>query len=414
MLTLYAHQTQELERNAPKTGLWHGTGSGKTVTAIELANKNAKSVLVVMPNIGGMLLNKWQKAINEYGNKDIVWKLITKENFRKDFRIIPYHDALIWDEAHALGNEKSQMNKSARLWIKVRQPKFVYLLTATPYLSDAPASVLAYGHILGRDDWKWTDFRDRFYKERFLGRRVIFEARKDIEDDLATLMREIGSVVALSDCYDVPEHRVEKEIFEPTHEQIALVKKLNETESNPLVRYSKINQIGQGTLLGNEYSPDQFVHTFKNDRILDLALKHKKLAIFAKYNAQIDEIANLMAENNIPHAIINGESKDKAEKGRMLENSPRAVAIINSACAVGYELPSFEAIVYASCSWSNIDNQQSLGRFDRINKEPLKRVIYYLMTKGFLDEEVLSSLESKKNFDIALYVESQGIMKERV
>lgn len=403
-IQLYSHQQKELERNCPKSGLWHGTGSGKTVTAIELANKNANSVLVVVPNLGGMLIDKWQKAINNYGRDGIIWKIITKETFRRDFKSIPYYDALIWDEAHALGNEKSQMNRAARAWIKVLKPKFVWLLTATPFLSDAPASVLSYGHILGRDDWKWTEFRSRFYKERYIGRRVIFEPRKDIESDLAALMREIGSVVSLSDCYDVPDHIIEEELFEPTKEQISLTEKLSEMESNPLTRHGKNHQIAQGILLGNEYMSDQFVHSYKNDRILEIVSKHKKVAIFAKYNAQIEYIANLMAENDIPHSIINGESKDKAEKGALLESSPRCVAIINSACAVGYELPSFEAIIYASCSWSYIDHEQSLGRFDRINKEPMKRVIYYLMTKGSIDEDVLISLKKKESFSLALHI----------
>lgn len=406
MINLYSHQQRELEQNRPKSGLWHGTGSGKTVTAIELANKNAHSVLVVVPNLGGMLIDKWQKAINNYGRAGVIWKIVTKETFRRDFKSIPYYDALIWDEAHALGNEKSQMNRAARAWIKVLKPKFVWLLTATPFLSDAPASVLAYGHILGRDDWKWTEFRSRFYKERYIGRRVIFEPRKDIESDLAALMREIGSVVSLSDCYDVPDHIVEEELFEPTKEQISLTEKLNEIESNPLTRHGKQHQIAQGILLGNEYVSGQFVHSYKNDRILEIVSKHKKVAIFAKYNAQIEYIANIMAENNIPHSIINGESKDKTEKGDLLEKIPRCVAIINSACAVGYELPSFEAIVYASCSWSYIDHEQSLGRFDRINKEPMKRVIYYLMTKGSIDESVLDSLKKKESFNLALHIKT--------
>jgi len=407
-MKLYAHQQDIVERNPRKYGLWHGTGSGKTITAIALANKNKGETMIIVPNMGGMLLRKWEKAIKDYGEDGVTWYLVTKEQFRRDYKTLPPVDTLIWDEAHAVGNPKSQMHKALRLYIKVRNPGRVYLLTATPYLSDAPMSVLAYGQLLGKD-WKWLDFRQRFYKERYMGSRVIFVPRDDVQSDLALLMKEIGNTVKLEECYDLPEHVYEEEIFEPTKEQEKLKKEIAEKETNPLTLYGKYHQIDQGILIGNEYIADQACKAHKNDRVLELAHEHDKLAVFSRYNAHLNLLAEMLAEADIPHAIINGETKDKPEVAALLERSPRAVALINSSCAVGYELPSFTAICYASCSFNYIDYVQSLGRFDRVNQEPMRRVIYHLMTRESLDEQVLTALKKKETFSLALFLRDLGL-----
>lgn len=409
-MELYAHQQEIIDRNPQMYGLWHGTGTGKTVTAIALSDQNAGSTLVVVPNMGGMLIAKWKKAIADFSwQHESAWKIVTKEQFRRDFKLLDRFDNIIWDEAHAVGNPKSATHKALKAYIKVRKPRCVWLLTATPYLSDAPMSVLAYGTLLGRDDWKWPDFRQRFYREKYYGRRVVFEPKPGIEEELGALMREIGNVVRLQDCIDLPEHVYEEEVFEPTREQGALKKEIAAKESNPIVLYGKYHQIAQGVLLGNEYMADKSCHAHKNDRVLELATIHPKLAVFSRYNAHLNLLADMLAEADIPHAIINGETKDKPDVAAMLERSPRAVALIQCATAQGYELPSFTAICYASASFDYIHYVQSLGRFDRANQEPVRRVIYHLITKGSLDEDVMVALKNKESFSLALHLKQLGI-----
>lgn len=407
-LKLYPHQARLVEENPLKHILIWGTGSGKTIPPIASVNKTGERVLVVVPNMGGMLMRKWERAVQEMSINPSLWSFMTKETFRRDFKTVPTYDFIVWDEAHTLGNPKSQMHKALKLYIKVRKPKRVWLLTATPYLSDAPMSVLAYGQLLGKD-WKWLDFRQRFYKERYMGSRVIFVPRDDVQSDLALLMKEIGNTVKLEECYDLPEHVYEEEIFEPTKEQERLKKEIAEKETNPLTLYGKYHQVDQGIMIGNEYIADQTCKAHKNDRVLELAHEHDKLAVFSRYNAHLNLLAEMLAEADIPHAIINGETKDKPEVAALLERSPRAVALINSSCAVGYELPSFTAICYASCSFNFIDYVQSLGRFDRVNQEPMRRVIYHLMTRGSLDEEVLTALKKKETFSLALFLKDLGL-----
>lgn len=408
MVTLYRHQQELVDKFPKRHGLWHGTGVGKTITAIALANKGATSVLVVVPNLGGMLVQKWQTAIVDFGDPSIHWKIMTKEQFRKDAKIIPRYDALIWDEAHALGNPKSLMYKMASAWIKIRKPEFVWLLTATPYLADAPMSTLAYGHLLGTE-WKWIDFRNTYYTQKYLGKGVIFVPKTNCQEELGHLMRTIGSTVKLSDCIDMPEHVIKEEYFEDTKGQISLRKGIMESESNPLVRCGKLHQTDSGILIGNEYAEDQYISSYKNDRVLELAQTHDKLAVFSRYNNHLDHLSRLLTEKGIPNAIINGKTKDKPSVAEHLEKSDRIVALIQMSGAVGYELPSFTAIAYSSCSYSYLDLVQSLGRFDRANMPPQRRVIYYLMSKGGMDEAVYASLKRKEDFDIALYAQKGGV-----
>lgn len=407
MLTPLPHQQEIVDLNPDKYGLWWGTGSGKTLAPIAWANKHATGeCLVVMPNLGGMLLTKWAKAVQDFAENPGQWTLMTKEQFRRDYRTIGKYEHVFWDEAHAVANPKSQMHKALRAYLKVMKPETFWLMTATPYLADAPMSVLAYGLLMGKE-WKFQDFRSRFYNQKYLGRGVVYVPKTGIEEELGVLMREIGSVKELKDIKDVPEHVFETEEFDMTPAQKKLRKTVFENESNPLVRTGKLHQIDAGFLIGHEFAETEYAEAYKNTRVLELAEEHKKLAVFSRYNEHLRILERILTAKSIPCAIINGDTKDKPEVAAWLESEPRAVALIQMQGAVGYELPSFTAIVFASLSYSYLDYVQSLGRFDRVNNELVARLVVTLLTKGGIDGAVKESLDKKQDFDAALFSNNQ-------
>src|SRR4051812_19403818 len=95
---LFAHQKKILKKFPHKTALIWETGTGKTLTAIELAIKSGvANPLFVVPK---GLKENWFIELSKYFNGGKDCTLVTKEEFKRDWRILQKHDALIIDEAH--------------------------------------------------------------------------------------------------------------------------------------------------------------------------------------------------------------------------------------------------------------------------------------------------------------------------
>ena len=93
-MTLFHHQAQIIDYDPERTGLWLGTGGGKTRIALALARGRT---LVICP--------KTQKEDKNWERETTKMKLaidlttISKETFRRDWESLPAFDTVIVDEA---------------------------------------------------------------------------------------------------------------------------------------------------------------------------------------------------------------------------------------------------------------------------------------------------------------------------
>jgi SNF2 family DNA or RNA helicase len=398
-MQLYKHQERVLELNPEKYLLAHGMGSGKTITALALAKKNNVVALVVCPK---PVRKKWNKAMVDMG---VDGEVITREQFRK---LAPKlhgskFQALIIDEAHyGFSNQKSQLAKKTMWFIKEWDIKYIWLLTGTPYTS-SPFSVYGLALLLGHK-WNYFDFRGRFFREQWFGSRSVWVPRTDegAREELARCVRLIGSVVRLDECVDVPDQIVEVETFEKNKEQEQAESHIQADESNPLVRTTKYHQIASGVQIGTEFTGDLYYECEKNDRIMEYAEETPKLIVFSRYNIHLNLLKKMLDEKKIPCAIVNGKTDDKEAIFDEAEKSERFVLLINASCSVGYELPTFDTVVFASLSYSFVDYTQAMGRVLRINA--LKKNLYIVMvTEGSVDEAVWLSIQNKRDFNDTIF-----------
>jgi len=242
-----------------------------------------------------------------------------------------------------------------------------------------------------------------------MGHRVIHVPKDDpaTHARLASFIRELGEVVTLDECVDMPPAVFEYETIPLTKRERKAIASL--TEPNTVVRYSKIHQIENGTLKGNEYVPDtRYPNNNKIERIRDIATEVPKLVIFAKYTLQVRAIADALRKDKYAVFTLTGETKDADRVIREANEAHEAVIIINTDKAEGYELPTFQNVVYASLPWSMVSFLQSQGRVRRINKP--QRVLYTILTSdGEIDRAVFQSLEKKLDFNLKLYCERKTI-----
>lgn len=405
-MNLYAHQKKIVDLLPHKHLLAHGLGTGKTITALALARRVNLGTLIICPK---MLKPKWEREANswlvntEYGlmtRGDYV--VLSKEEFKKHFKTLPRFQAIIVDEAHnTFGSLKSQGHKALYAYIKVHNPTYVWLLTGTPYTS-TPMSVFALGRLLGAP-WKWMDFRDQYFRERYIGRRVIFEPRPGIEAAIAERVKEIGSVVRLDECIDVPPQTFEEEEFAWTSDQLKALKELKERESNPLTRFTKAHQIAQGILIGDEYRPDQFFKCLKNDRVVELAEQNEKLIVFSRYNLHLEHLSDMLNEKGILNVVINGATKNREALINTSNAAKRVILLVQADCSEGWEAPSFGVVVHACLGYSYVKYNQSLGRVLRINA-PKPNYYLTLTTKDSADMLVSEAMRKKESFHDAIFL----------
>lgn len=399
---LYDHQKKILIKNPARSLLCWDTGTGKTRAGIELCRANAVvRTMVIVPKA---LKKNWQRNIAKYDNGgSALWIIKTKEEFRRDWETLPPVNAVLVDEAHYFSGMKSQMSKSLSKYLRKHKINFIWLLTATPYLS-TPWNIYALAKHLGYN-WSWIKFREKFFVDRYIGRRIVPAVKPGIEGEIASLVATIGDVVRLDECADIPEQVFDTEYFELNDEQKKLIEQT--IEINPIVRFTKHHQIENGTLKSDGYTIDTMIRCDKNDRLLELCQENDKVIVVCRYNLQIDALFHSLKEAGKPIFVINGQVKDRDSVVAQAEAAEKAIILVNAACSEGYELPSFPLMVFASLSFSYKDYKQMIGRIQRLNK--LKKNVYlHLVTSDGVDAAVYDAIMKKKDFDIEVYSKEHG------
>lgn len=412
---LYEHQKRIIADDKTRCGLFMGTGSAKTRTALELAKG---SILVICPK--QQALDKtWERNAEKFEiNKDIT--VISKENFRRDWKLLPRYNTVIIDECHnnlgvtpdtrmRKGQEipkTSQLFEATLEYIKKIQPDRLYLCSATAVTK--PMNMWAIAKLMGVN-WDFFKFRQVYYTAIRIGQRRIWLPKKDqaTKDRLAGVVQRYGYTGGLNDFFDVPEQTHKEVIIELTGAQKQALKDLTNTEADPLVRRARARTIENGVLYGKRIEEisdrhdkmvkDTIIYpSNKINYILERAEEFPKLLIFANYTAQINEIANALRKEGYIVSTLTGETKDRKSIIEDAEKSDAHIIIAQSSISSGYELPSFPCVIYASKSYRYVDYEQSLGRVLRANH--LKKNLYiHLIVEG-CDQDCHKAIMSGQDF----------------
>ncbi len=420
---LYNHQKKIISEDKKKHGLFLGTGSAKTRTALEMAEGK---VLVISPK-QQRDDKTWQINAEKF---DIITnlKVISKEEMRKLWNELDYYDTVIIDECHTvLGvmpetrqRNKKQIPKTSQIFEAVlnfltkNPPKRLYLCSATPV--SKPMNLWAIAKLLGTN-WDFFGFRQKYYVEVRMGQRRIWIAKKDeqTKNDMARLVKYFGYTGGLNDFFDVPEQTHKVVQIELSEEQEVGLKELLINEADPLARRSRARTIENGVLYGKSVESQGKVDTMvsrttifkshKIDYILERAIEFPKLLIFANYTAQINEIARVLKEEGYTVSTLTGQTKDRTFIKKVDESPEPHIIIAQSAISAGYELPSFPCVIYASKSWQFVHYEQSLGRVLRSNH--LKKNLYiHLVVKG-ADSDCHDAILSGSDFQEKLSLDNE-------
>lgn len=401
---LYTHQRTLLDLNPAQHLLAWGTGTGKTRMPLELAEKNCvPSLLIVCPK--GLKTN-WEREIEKYRYEgrlhSMTIKVISKEEFRRDWKILEKFAAIAIDEGHTFAGMQSQLHKAMVHYLKRHDVQFIWVLTATPFLRNA-WNIYALARLL-RKGWNYYSFREQFFYERYLGpNKTFWEPLPGKQNEIAALVARLGSTVKLDDCIDIPDAVFENEYFKLTSAQEKAIKAVH--DPMPAVRNLRCHQIAGGTLKGNEYEPTKEFACDKVARVLELVEENPKLIIVCRYLAEMEMLQTAILKTMPTGTIIfsiNGETKDKQLVLDQFNVSPAGILIVNASCSEGWQAPSAQLMVFYSKSFSYKDFVQMCGRTRRID-HPQKVTYLSLICEKSVDEGVEACLGKKEDFDTAIY-----------
>lgn len=407
-MKLFKHQQNIINDDPKKCGLFLGTGSSKTRTALELAEGK---ILVIAPKTQ-VLDKNWQRENKKWNlNKDLT--IMSKENVRRDFLDIPYYDTVILDEADTMAGvttsikyvkkipmiKSSQTFDAIKFYIKTNNPKRLYLLTATPTRS----AMCVYGlaTLLGKD-LNYYQFRDEYYfkRERF------YMAKKDVntQNKLAKLVQSLGYVGRLQDYFDIPEQNYKNIFVDLSAAQKKRLKELPLERPEPLVLLTKKLQVENGVLSGDEYNKAEIFDNGKIEAIINYAIEFPKIIIFSRYLLQIEEIKKALEKEGKNVYVMTGNVKDRGAVLEEVNKSENYVFIVSAQISAGWELPECPVMIFASRTYGIADYIQGQGRILRSNA--LKKNLYInLIAKGdTVDNAVHEALENKIDFSEKIYL----------
>jgi superfamily II DNA or RNA helicase len=415
-------QAQIVEENKTHTGIFLGTGVGKTLTALLLAEGR---ILVICPK-QQMLDRTWQKNAEKFAlDKDLT--VINYDMFWRRPEQWEQFDTVILDEGHRAAGvypETRQRKKVAipkasktfeaiAYYLKQFPPKRFYVCTATP--KGKAMNVWALARLFGKK-WDFFKFRQTFYFPTMMGRRQVWLERKDegTQQRLALAVQKLGYTGSLQDFMDVPEQTHITKTVELSDDQKRAIKELEQEEADPLVRRARLRTIENGILYGKEVESisekeDRMVKMtrwFKNgkvDEILELAEEFEKMFVFAAYTAQVQMITQHLREAGYDARMVIGATKDRATIFEEMEALKKGIVVVAAQICEGYRVPSAPCMVFASKSNRFVHYDQGKGRI--LDSQHLKKNLYvHLVVPDGADEACHDSIMSGADFQEKLSI----------
>ena len=394
-MNLYEHQDEFLKLLPDKHLLCWDMGTGKTRTAIEWAKLRGGRTLAVVPK--GLQKN-WLRECEKW---NLRLDIISKENFKKKFRELGGYKNLIIDEGHYFAGA-SQMNKVMHSYCNSQPEMGITILTGTPYLRNA-WNVYRLGGILGKK-WNYRQFEYTFFTQVHMGYRVV-PIQKD--DDatkklLATYVNSIGSTKHLSECADVPISTEYMEEVQVTKEQVEAVSQL--TDFEPLVRFTKEQQIMSGHLIPTEFEDGQIIKSAKRDKLVELVNQNLKVMVVCRYNYELEQLRELFVRASRTVFVLNGAVSNRDEVIQQARKADECVLLVGAMISEGWEIPEIETMIFYSHSFSLKDYLQMKGRVQRMN-DLRPRCYIHLIVKDSVDVGIYDCLMNKKDFLAQIYAQ---------
>lgn len=307
-------------------------------------------------------------------------------------------DTLMLDESSLIQNENAKRSK----FILKLNPDNVILLSGTP-TSGKYERLWSQLHLLGWNiskDLYWKQYVDFHVDTRQGFPLKIVDGYKNVER-LKTKLREHGAQFLKTDeVMNLPEQTFNN-ISVPTTKEYRKFKK------DSIVTLKDGTELVGETLLTKMLYERKLCGMYNENKLeafRDLVESTEdRLIVFYNFTAELEALADIAREHDIPFSTVNGSIKDL----RAYENCEDSIAFVQyQAGSMGLNLQKANKIIYFTPPLSCENWMQSQKRVHRINQT--RSCFYYkLICKNSVEERIYSALERGVDFTDELFRESE-------
>lgn len=427
---LYAHQYRAFKAASlfSSYALFMETGTGKTLTAIELIKLHKQKTLIVCPL--SVIESVWMEELARWApgfTTRNLWKDSLKDpaaikkvnifaiNF-ESFKKLPQEfltkiGFLIVDESSRMKDPRSQITKALLAASKFIPKRLVLSGTPAPNtpLEYWPQMAFVNPDILGPNFYV---FRNTYFHAMGYG-GFMYVCSMENKARIMERVKRQACFIAKADCLDLPEKVFEKREVEMSADQRKIydqMLKVNLVElgdkavlgANELAKLMKLRQITSGFAIADDSSPVR-ISDGKLHLLTELLeeIGPKQVIVWAQFHWEIEQIKAILAGKS---AAIYGEvSQHEKEQAIKDFQSGKVQYLIAHPKSAGHGLTfvSCSYNVYFSLSYSLEEEKQSQDRTHRIGQK--NRVTYiYLLAKDSIDEIIFKALRKKQNIADAM------------
>lgn len=419
MKQLAAHQKNIISMmdDMPFLGIFAEAGTGKTMIALSwlydhFIDGSIENALVICP---ASLIPSWRRAIRrmvEFGYSELdiemmnlnvtiisyqrLWKSNGTYRGYKQYKIRDeidrQWDVVFCDESHRLGDPKSVQTKQA---LKLAsQCSRRYILTGTP---DSNNYVKLYGQLKFLDPSLWENYRefDRKYviSHNYFKKPILFDVER-----LETLKKSYGTVVRLRDCFDMPS---ENEVDFPV--ELTETRVYRDFINNNVSEYGfDVTTAGIGSqkalqvCSGFYLDADGLQHrlsTQKLDALMEIIDgSESKIAIYCRFIASMDMIAERLNKHNIAYHRFDGSTKESVWES-FQSDDVKVILVQYQRGSEGIDLFAASRMVFFEPTQSALQLEQAKARIMR--KGQLHPCVYYHMfCEGTVEEKTMNSVRN--------------------
>lgn len=359
---------------------WHAY----SIAAYDLTNKKDFSDFMFYSdrNEGGFMVGVI--------NYELAWR-------RKDLLNLKEF-TLMLDESSLIQNQSAKQSK----FILQLHPDNVILLSGTP-TAGKYENLWSQIHLLGwniseavynRQYVNWT----KIDMGGFIHKIVDKENPYKNVDRLKSKLREHGAVfMKTEECFDLPEQNFIKQFVPSSREYWKFMKDCIITiDGKELVGDTTLTKRLYARQLCGQYSE------FKLQAFKELVESTQdRLIVFYNFTAEYLAMVKIADELGRPQSIVNGQQKQLLN----YEQCDNSITFIQyQAGAMGLNLQKANKIIYLTLTDKSELFEQSKKRIHRIGQES-PCFYYILMCRGSVEEDILHSLEMRKDYTDELFKE---------
>jgi superfamily II DNA or RNA helicase len=399
--------------------LFHGLGTGKTITSLSIANLYpTQKVVVILPvstmkafndDINKMKLDKSRFTLISYESSG---KLLSEDFYLKD-------KILICDEAHRLRNIDGV--HISQLMNNINQAFKVILLSGTPIVNNPSDLAPLFNAIAGTNVLPLNT-------EKFIFDYVKEETMKETDEynrvqitiqympqnmfDFKSRIHKMVSFHIPMNMTDYPTFEIHKRKVEMNKEQVTEYRKVIDkhlkTEDRYILDYAGDYQLLQtltsgtriNSFLSNTRQISNTVNGYdKSPKLLSILneLQKGKLPAIIYSNFKTNGVfpmATLLSKNGISHELYTGELNTR-QRDRIVNdynNRKFDVLLMTSSASEGLDLKNTRQIHIMDLHWNMTKTKQVIGRGVRYKshielKESERHVDVYFWMSTFSDQD---------------------------